>query len=119
VYGVIIFAWKLFVAVMAELVLNCSERESLELIKTALENTEGVSEYFSEGRQVVAKTTVGFPRILWSYGEKLFIDISDSTNDNQTIVEISAEKEVWLNIGANPEKFKRKFISEADRIRDG
>lgn len=103
---------------MTDLVVDYSESKTIELIKTALDNTRGISEYYVEGRQVIAKTSVGFPRILWSYGEKLIIDISDTTHGDEIVLNVSADKEIWMNIGANPEKYKRRFITEFESLRE-
>ncbi|TKX64317.1 hypothetical protein [Halorubrum sp. GN12_10-3_MGM] len=103
---------------MTDLVVDYSESKTIELIKTALDNTRGISEYYVEGRQIIAKTSVGFPRILWSYGEKLIIDISDSTHGDELVLNVSADKEIWMNIGANPEKYKRRFVTEFEFLRE-
>lgn len=98
--------------------MGYSQSETIELIKSALDNTRGISEYYVDSRQVIAKTSVGFPRILWSYGEKLIIDISDSPHRNEIVLNVSAEKEIWMNIGADPEKYKRRFINEFERLQE-
>lgn len=103
---------------MTEIVLQQSHEDAKELVKEAFENTRGISEYHDGGRQIVAKTGVSFPRVLWSYGESIYVDFSESTNANQTRIDVWAEKEVSINIGANPERYKRRFLRELDSLRE-
>jgi hypothetical protein len=98
---------------MTQLVLDCSEDDARILIKGAFERTKGIKQYHEEGRQIVGKTGLS----LGSYGEKIYVDISESPKRNQTPIEITAEKEVEVNGTANAEKYKRRFIDEIGSLR--
>ncbi|QDX40852.1 hypothetical protein [Salarchaeum sp. JOR-1] len=102
---------------MTELSLDYPLDDAKDVVKTALERTDGISEIDEGSRQIVGKTGISFPRVLWSYGENIYIDFSDSTDDGQTPIDVWAEKSVWLNIGANPQKYKRAFLTELEDVR--
>lgn len=102
---------------MTELILNFPREQTVELVEEALERTEGINSTVVSDHQVVGKTGVGFPRVLWSYGEKLYVDISETDSENRTKITIRGEKNVAINIGANPEKFKRRFVDELNALR--
>ena len=92
--------------------------EAKIVVKEALQRTEGISKVEEGGHQIVGKTGISFPRVLWSYGENVYIEFSDPDEDGKIPIEVRAEKSIWTNIFAQPEKFKREFLSELDEIRD-
>jgi hypothetical protein len=102
---------------MTELVLNHPIHKARDLIVRALERTDGISEVNESDFQVVGKTGISFPRVLWSYGETIYVDLSESQDENKTPISVSGEKNVAINIGSNPDKFKRRFLEELDQIR--
>lgn len=102
---------------MTEIRLEHPKPEAVQLVKNALDDTDGISEYHEKANQIVAKTSPGFPRILWSYGETLHIDINEAAEDNITPITINGEKDVPINVGANPAKYKQQFLSELESYR--
>lgn len=102
---------------MTQLQLDCSTEDAKELVKEAFRRTQGISSIEQEGYQVVGKTGVSFPRVLWSYGENIYVDFSDPTEDETVPIEVWAEKSIWTNITADPQKFKRRFLGELEDIR--
>lgn len=102
---------------MPDLVLDVPRREAKELIVEAFERTDGISKITTSSHQVVGKTGISFPRVLWSYGETVYADLSESKDGDRTPISISGEKRVALNVGANPEKFQRRLIDEIDELR--
>lgn len=102
---------------MARLQLDGSIKESKDIVLKAFEQTDGINQYQESKYQIVGKTGVSFPRVLWSYGESVYVDFSE-TRFSKTEVEVSAEKEISINIGSDPQKFKRKFLDELDSVRN-
>jgi hypothetical protein len=102
---------------MTRIQLDRGERDSVRVVKAALEQMDSIDEYCEEGSQIIAKTTVDFPRILWSYGETIYIDIHESNTPTTTPIEITAEKDIILNIGSNPQQFKRRLTDIINRRR--
>ena len=105
------------ISYMSQLQLECSTEDARELVKEAFRRTEGISTIEQEGYQIVGKTGVSFPRILWSYGENIYVDFSDPTEDGEVPIEVWAEKSIWTNITADPQKYKRRFLGELENIR--
>ena len=53
-----------------------------------------------------------------SYGEKVIVDIPENqAGDEQTMVSIRSEKEVGMNITANPDKYESRFLTELNNLR--
>lgn len=98
---------------MTQLVLDYSEGDARILVKAAFERTRGIKQYHESSRQIVGKTGMG----IGSYGESVFVDFSESENPNRTPVDVRAEKEVEMNITANAEKYRRRFLDELERLR--
>lgn len=103
---------------MTRLLLDQPPEDARELVREALRRTGRISEIEEGGYQVVGKTGVSFPRVLWSYGEKIYVDFSDPTDEGKVPIDVRAEKTVWTNITANPERIKREFLTELKAIRD-
>jgi hypothetical protein len=102
---------------VTRLQLDASIKESKDMVLKALERTDGINQYQESKHQIVGKTGVSFPRVLWSYGENIYIDFSE-TQFSKTEIEVSAEKEISVNIGSDPQKFKRRFLDELDSVRN-
>lgn len=98
---------------MTRLVLEHPKGDAEMLIKRAFERTGGIKKYSQKGRQIVGKTGAG----LTSWGENVYVDISESPDENQTPIEVTAKKEVELNVTANAQKYKRSFIKQLESVR--
>jgi len=102
---------------MANIRLDYTREQARILVKEALRRTRGISVITESQYQIVGKTGISFPRILWSWGEKIYVDISDTESENRVMISVWAEKTVWMNIFANPEKFKRRFLHVLEQLR--
>lgn len=103
---------------MTELLIERPPDETKQVVISAFHATPGISRVSGTQRQIVGSTGITFPRVLWSYGERVYVDVSDPTPEGHTPISVRAEKVVWMNIGAVPETFKRRFLAEIDRLRD-
>lgn len=99
---------------MTRIVLEHTEADARTVIKAAFEETDGIEKYFEGDDQVVGKT--GWRAL--SYGETVIVDLSeDSDSVTRTPIEITAEKEVAINVTATPQKYKRRLIGNIENLR--
>lgn len=100
---------------MTSLVLEHDRDDAKTLVKAAFERTRGIKQYHDDGHRIVGKSGMG----LGSYGEKVTVEIPErQSGEGETMVNVSAEKEVSVNVTANPDKYKSRFLSELDMFRD-
>lgn len=99
---------------MTQLVLSHSEEDARTIVKAAFEETSGIEKYYDSGREIIGKTGGG----LSSHGEEVAVDISEDPDSGKTPIEVSASKEVEINATANPRKYKRRFISNLEDLRE-
>lgn len=99
---------------MTSIVLQYPRGETKTLVKAAFENTKGVKQYHDDGQRIVGKTGMG----IGSYGESVTVEIPETqSSQDETMISITASKEVSTNITANPEKYKSRFIEQLERLR--
>ncbi|WP_249038792.1 hypothetical protein [Haloterrigena salifodinae] len=92
--------------------------EARMLVKGALELVDDVEAYYDTGRGVItAKTGFRFGFIVSSYGESLTIDLR-SVRESVTEITVTGEKNVAVNVGANPEKYVLEFVRTLDTLVD-
>jgi len=103
---------------MTNLLLDYSPEEAQKVMKEAFRRTEGIIRVEEGSYQIVGKTGIQFPRVLWSWGENVYVDFSDQTDNGKIPIEVWADKAIWMNIGSNPEKFKRRFLDELKEVRE-
>jgi hypothetical protein len=100
---------------MTSLVLSCSRNDAKILVKAAFERTRGIKQYHDDGHRIIGKSGMG----IGSYGENVTVEIPErQSSDSETMVNVSAAKEVSMNVTANPDKYKSRFLSELDMFRD-
>ncbi|WP_208288424.1 hypothetical protein [Halobacterium sp. R2-5] len=98
--------------------LACDFDDARLLVKGALEFVEGVETYYEEAEGVVvAKTGFRFGVLTSSYGETITVQLR-AVDDETTEVTVVAEKNVGLDVGANPEKFVLAFLDRLDALAD-
>lgn len=99
---------------MTSLVLSYPREDAKTLVKAAFENTRGIEQYHDDGHRVVGKSGMG----LASYGERVVVEIPEmQSSDDETMVSVTAEKEVSTNITANPDKYQSRFLEQLDALR--
>jgi len=103
---------------VTRLLLDCTLEEAQEVVKEAFWRTEGIGSIEESSRQIVGKTGISFPRVLWSYGENIYVDFSDPSDGGEIPIEVTAEKSIWTNITASPQKYKRQFLNALDTVRE-
>lgn len=99
---------------MTSIVLGCERDDAKTLVKAAFERTRGIKQYHDDGYRIVGKSGMR----LGSYGEKVIVEIPErQSSEAETMLSVSAEKEVSMNVTANPDKYKSRFLSELDLFR--
>ena len=99
---------------MTSLVLSYPRDDAKTLVKAAFENTRGIEQYHDDGHRVVGKTGMG----LSSYGERVVVELPETqASDGETVVSVTAEKEVSTNITATPDKYQSRFLEQLEAFR--
>lgn len=99
---------------MSSLNLEYPREEAKTLVKLAFENTRGIKTYNDSGLKIVGKTGAS----LGSYGEKVIVEIPEGqADDERTMVSVYSEKEVGMNITANPDKYESRFLAALNELR--
>ncbi|WP_424005594.1 hypothetical protein ACOZ4I_20270 (plasmid) [Haloarcula salina] len=88
------------------------------LVKGALELIDDIKTYHeSQYNEIIAKTGFRWGIISSSYGEKLTVSLT-SIDEETTEVTVVGEKEVEINIGANPDQYVLEFIDRLETLAD-
>lgn len=99
---------------MSTLNLEYSREDAKTLVKLAFEATKGIETYHDNGIRIVGKT--GFS--LSSYGEIITVEIPENQpSEKETVISVSSEKEVSMNVTANPQKYEDRFFSVLNKMR--
>ncbi|MGB9965402.1 hypothetical protein [Halobacterium hubeiense] len=99
---------------MTTLTLDYPREDARTIVKAAFENTRGIKQYNDDGHRVIGKSGMG----LASYGEQVTVEIPENqASKGQTMISVTAEKEVSMNITANPDKYKSRFLQELENLR--
>lgn len=103
---------------MTSIVLKYDRRDAKTLVKAAFERTEGIETYYDDGYRIIGKTGSRVGLIDSSYGERVIVEIPENqTSHAETMITVTAEREVDVNVTADPEKYKSRFLSELDLFR--
>lgn len=99
---------------MTSLVLQYPREEAKTIVKAAFENTRGIKQYHDDGHRIIGKTGMG----IGSYGERIIAEIPEAqSGEEETMISVTAEKEVGMNVTANPEKYKSRFLEQLETFR--
>lgn len=89
------------------------------VVKAAFEKCEDIKTYHDDGIRVIGKTGASMGLLTSSYGEKVIVEIpEDQPSDSETMISVSGQKEVELNIGADPEKHVSRFIKSVNSLKN-
>lgn len=99
---------------MTSLILEYPREDAITLVKVAFENTDGIEQYHDDGHRVIGKSGMGFS----SYGEQVIVEVPETqSSEAETMISVTAEKEVSTNITASPEKYKSRFLEQLNAFR--
>jgi Fe2+ transport system protein B len=92
--------------------------DAKQILKTSFELTEGIETYNDQNTTIIGKTGSDFGLLVSSYGEEIIAEIPEhQPNDKETEVTITGEKEVSVNIGADPQKYVSRFERNINKIK--
>lgn len=98
--------------------LNYGIDDSRLLVKGSLEMMDDIKTYYeSQQNEITAKTGFSWGLISSSYGERLTISLT-SKYEEKTEVTVVGEKNVEMNIGANPDRHVLEFINRLETLAD-
>lgn len=99
---------------MTSLILEYPRGEAKTLVKASFEACSKIFQYHDDGHRVVGKTRSG----LSSHGEQIIVEIPENqSQEDETMITISAGKEVSVNVTASPEKAKSAYIESLEGLR--
>jgi hypothetical protein len=99
---------------MSEMKIEGSPEEVEDVLRAAVHETNGLSIRHFTDRKLSAKTSVN--PINW--GEEIVVDIPQNQDDSDGLkIIVTARKRVGINITANENKIKRKFLLSLDEVR--
>lgn len=96
-------------------ILDRTVEDTRLLVKGALELVDDIESYHENGDIITAKTGFRFGLLTSSYGESLVIAL-DPRDDETTAVTVRGEKNVSVNVGANPDKYILEFLQTLDTL---
>lgn len=103
---------------MTAITLQYNRDDAKTLVKAAFERTEGIETYYDDGYRIIGKTGSRVGLVNSSYGERVIVEVPENqASDEETMITVTAEKEVDMNVTADPEKFKSRFLNELDLFR--
>lgn len=90
--------------------------DSLIIVKGALELVEDVKTYHDNGDNVVtAKTGFRFGLLASSYGESITVSLRQ-VSPGTTEITVRGEKNIGVNVGADPDKYVLEFVQTLDTL---
>lgn len=90
---------------METLSIKRNHDETRRMVKYAFEQTEGIRTYYDNGDTIVGKTKYR----LGSYGESVTVSFHD-VDEQETMITVTSDREVSINITANPQRYEERFI---------
>jgi len=100
---------------MTSIILERERDDAKAIVKSAFERTRGIKQYHDDGHRIIGKSGMG----IGSYGEQVIVEIPErQSNEAETMLSVSAKKEVSINVTANPEKYKSRFLTSLESLRD-
>jgi len=80
-----------------------------------MERMGSIDAYTDEGQRVVGKQEAS---VMGGNGARLIVDVPEmQESDDQTVVEVNAEKEVSIDMATNPEDIKSEFLDIVNDLR--
>jgi sensor c-di-GMP phosphodiesterase-like protein len=85
------------------------------IIRASMERMISVDAYTDEGQRIVGKQEAS---VMGGNGARLIVDVPEmQETDDQTVVEVTAEKEIAIDVVTNPEDMKSEFLDSVNDLR--
>lgn len=100
---------------MTSIALDHPRDDAKTIIKASLELMDSIDVYTDEGQRIVGKQEAS---LMGGNGARLVIDVPEMQENNEkTIIEANAEKEVSIDMATNPEDIKSNFLNTINHLR--
>lgn len=101
---------------MTTIALEHPRDDSKTIIKASLEHMSSIDAYTDEGQRIVGQQEAS---VMGGNGARLIVDVPEmQESEDRTVIEVSAEKEVAIDMATNPEDIKSEFLDIVNGIRD-
>lgn len=100
---------------MTTIALEHPREDAKTIVKVGMEKSQSIDAYADEGQRIVGKQEAS---LTGGNGARLIVDIPEmQQNSDETVIDVSAEKEMSLDQATNPEDIKSEFLNIVNRIR--
>lgn len=101
---------------MTELVINHPREDTKTVVKASVETMSSVDSYADQGQRIVAKQEAS---VMGGNGARLIIDVPEMQAQNdRTVIDVTAEKEVAIDMATDAEDIKSEFLSVINDLRE-
>jgi FlaA1/EpsC-like NDP-sugar epimerase len=101
---------------MTELVLKHPRNDAKTIVKASMERMTSIDAYTDEGQRIVGKQEA---TITGGNGARMIVNIPEAQRDDEeTVIDVNAEKEVSIDMSTNPEDIKSEFLEIVNDLRD-
>lgn len=100
---------------MTRVALDHPREDAKTLVKASLERVGSIDAYTDDGQRIVAKQEA---TVTGGNGARLIVDVPEMQDDDRTAIEVSAEKEVSIDVATDPEEIKSEFLAVVNDLRD-
>lgn len=100
---------------MTTVALEHSREDAKTIIKASLEQMGSIDAYTDEGQRIVGQQEAS---LMGGNGARLIVDVPEmQESEDKTVVEVTAEKEVAIDMATNPEDIKSEFLDIVNKLR--
>ncbi|WP_199241328.1 hypothetical protein [Halorubrum sp. ASP121] len=101
---------------MTTIALEHPREDAKTVIKASIEQMSSIDAYTDEGQRIVGQQEAS---LMGGNGARLTVDVPEmQENEDKTVVEVNAEKEVAIDMATNPEDIKSEFLDVLNKLRD-
>jgi len=100
---------------MTTIALEHQREDAKTIIKASMERMGSIDAYTDEGQRIVGKQEAS---VMGGNGARIIVEVPEmQESDDQTVVDVNAEKEVAIDMATNPEDIKSEFLDIINELR--
>ena len=100
---------------MTTVALEHPRGDAKTIVKASLERMNSIDAYTDEGQRIVGNQEAS---LTGGNGARLTVNVPEmQENDEKTVIEANAEKEVAIDMATNPEDIKSEFLNTVNDLR--
>lgn len=101
---------------MTTVALDHPREEAKTILKASLERMAAIDAYTDEGQRLVGQQAAS---LTGGNGARLLVDVPEmQEHEATTVVEVTVEKEVAIDVATSPEDIKSEFLDTVNRLRE-